>query len=125
MKTSLIYEPTPKESRRQIREGTILDVAEAVNNLVQVMCSAQDKFWSAEPIQLAEDLNEDLPSALALMAANTALAATANASLDLLKLSRYSKRVPLEIGNPDIAFDGTAFVYTEPPIIEPTPLGDL
>ena len=123
----LLHTPTAAEYRRQTREQSVRDVAEAANHLVQVMRSAHAKFWAVDPIQLADDLNEDLPAALSLMAANTALATTANASLDLLNLPQYSKRAPLEIGNPTITFDGKAFVYTEPPIIEaePTPLKDL
>ena len=112
---SLLHEPTAAESRRLIREKSIRDVAEATNNLVSIMLSAHQQFWSVDPVQLVEDLNADLASSLSLMAANTALATTANASLDLLNLPQYAKRVPTEIGHPDITFDGTAFIYTEPP----------
>lgn len=122
---SLLHEPTAAESRLLIREKSIRDVAEAANNLVSIMLSAHQQFWAVEPVQLVEDLNAELESSLSLMAANTALATTANASLDLLNLPQYTKRVPTEIGNPNITFDGTAFVYTAPPIIEPEPAPEL
>jgi len=133
----LLHEPTAAETRRLIREKSIRDVAEAANHLVSIMLSAHQQFWSVEPVQLVEDLNEDLPAALSLMAANSALATTANASLDLLNIAQYSKRAPTEIGNPNITFDAQTpsdivdgiemgnpagtnlFVYTAPPVIEP------
>jgi len=134
---SLLHEPTAAESRRLIREKSIRIVAEATNHLVSVGIEENRKFWAVDPEQLVADLNADLEASLALMAANTALFAGPNASLDLLNIPEYTKRVPLEIGNPTITFDAQTpstiingiekgnpkgtnlFVYTPPAVIEP------
>ena len=112
---SLLHTPTAAESRRLIREKSILCVAEALNNLVSIGAVEHRKFWGVDPVQLVDDLNGDLANALALMSANSDLFAAANTSLDILNLPQYAKRAPTEIGHPDITFDGEAFVYTAPP----------
>lgn len=117
---SLLHQPSPAEERRIEREKIILTVAEAVNNLACVSKNAYEKFWSAEPVQLVADLNENLSASLATMQANSAVAAAVNAQLDLINLENYSTRIPSAL--PDhITFDSELgqFIYTAPVIEEP------
>ena len=60
-------------------------------------------------------LNADVPTTLAIFAANTALANAVNESLDLTGRSELSTRVPTEFGRHDIAFVDGQFVQQEPP----------
>ena len=113
-----ITQPTPEQSRQNDRDSIVLSIVEAVNHLASTLISGNQKFWSAEPQQLVEDLNADIENSESLMLANTKLGAVLNSHLDKLDLPKYSKRVSLEIGHPDITFDGSQFVYTEPVIEE-------
>ena len=109
---------TPEQARQNGRDSVVLSIAEAVNHLATTMISGNQKFWAAEPVQLVEDLNANIETSVPLMLANTQLGAVLNDHLDKLDLPQYTKRVPLVIGNPNISFDGSTFVYTEPVIEE-------
>ena len=115
---SLLHEPTPAEKRRAEREAIILDVAEAVNHLAVISKNAYSRFWSAEPVQLVADLNDNIYASLATMQANAAIAAAVNAQLDLINLPQYTTRIPSALPE-GIAFDGQQFTYTAPEPIQP------
>ena len=109
-----ISQQTPAQARQIKRDTLALRVAEAVNHLAATLISVNKEFYAVDSEQLVEDLNADLENSLSLMQANANLGAVINSHLDELDLPKYSKRVPLEISDPAISFDGSAFVYTAP-----------
>ena len=118
---SLLHTPTAAESRRTFRENLMLKVAEATHHVASTELLAHEEFWAVEPVQLVAELNADLANSLALMAAQNAQAVMHNTSLALFAdvknsdgSQRFPNRAPTEIGNPNITFDGTEFVYTAP-----------
>lgn len=99
-----------------VKDSLILQVAEATHHLASVLATTNARFWSFPTDRLLAVLNADVPATLATFAANSALAATVNASLDALNLPQFSRRAPTEQGRDDITFNGIEFAYdaTEP-----------
>tara|TARA_R110002110_G_scaffold83509_1_gene216729 strand:- start:37 stop:396 length:360 start_codon:yes stop_codon:yes gene_type:complete len=112
---SALHTPTATEKRRADRELLVYAAAEAAHNLASVLKSCHSRFWTAEPVQLAADLNADPAAALAMMGGNAMLGAAVNAQLDALNLPQYPSRAPIEIGGGFAYTPETGFVYTAPP----------
>jgi hypothetical protein len=86
------------------------------------MEAVNKRFWSRPTDRLLAVLNDNVTVTLATFAANTALGAVVNASLDAINLLQFPVRAPVEPGRTDITFDGTQFVYVPPdPESEPVP----
>lgn len=110
---SILYKSTPEEQRRAFRDDIALKIAEAANNLASVARSGYEAFWAVDPQQLVADLNADLASSLAMLAANSSFATVINAQLNALNLPEFPARIP-DAMPPGFAFDGTSFRYTPP-----------
>mgnify|MGYP003633514837 FL=1 len=118
---SSLHTPTDTEKRRADRESLVYAAAEASHNLASVLKSCHSRFWTAEPVQLAADLNDNPAAALAMMGGNVMLGAAVNAQLDALNLPQYPSRAPLEIGENFTFTQEGVFIYTAPPEQEPDP----
>lgn len=111
---SALHTPTASEKRRADRELLVYEAAEAAHNLAAVLKSSHARFWAAEPVQLAADLNDKPAAALAMMGGNVMLGTAVNAQLDALNLPQYPSRAPLEIGAGFTFTPEYGFIYTEP-----------
>jgi hypothetical protein len=111
---------TPLETKRaEVRKVTI-DSLSAANTLAGAMAYGYSVFWQAEPAEMLEFLNNNVPNNLDLLMSNSELGAIINAKLNDANLPEYSARVPLSMPV-GYAFNGTEFTYTAPVIPEPLP----
>ena len=115
---SILRQLTQAEADLAAKEALVLQAGEATHHLASVLATTNAAFWQLPTDRLLAVLNADVPATLATFAANTALGAAVNASLDALGVPQFSHRAPVEPGRTDIVFDGTAFVYVAP---EPEP----
>lgn len=112
----MLEEFTPLELKRaQVREIT-LDALNVADHLAKTMAHGYAVFWSSEPIEMIEFLNQNIPNNLDLLTSNSELGTIINAKLDAANLPEFVARVPLSMPS-GYAFNGTAFVYTAP--VEP------
>jgi len=111
----LTTQKTEAEKREEKRDELITQTASALNHLAVTMTAKNKAFWAVDSEQLVRDMNADVVRYEALLSFNSSLGLAVNATLDELADSRYTKRVPLEIGNPGITFENGLFFYTETP----------
>ena len=100
------------------KDAGIFRSAEALHYAATVLKAENDRFWRVPTERLLAVLNADLALTFATFAANTAASTAINALLDEVGDSRLTARAPTEPGRRDIVFDGAAFVYVAPPVIE-------
>lgn len=110
---------TPFEADMQLKQKLVLQVAEATNHLASVLAATNETFWNLPTDRLLAILNADIAVTMATFGVNSSLGGPVNASLDLLGSPDFSHRAPMVAGRPDIVFDGTAFVYVPPVVVEP------
>lgn len=115
---AIIRQLTQFESDLASKNSVVLQVAEATHHLASTLDAASNQFWGLPVDRLLAVLNHDIPVTLETLSTNSALGTAVNASLNALNLPQFSKRAPTEIGNPDIVFNGEAFIYVEPPVEE-------
>ena len=110
-------------------DSLVMDAAEAAHHLASIAFEANRRFYSLPPDRAVAVMNADVQRTLAVFAAQNALAAAVNPHLDAVVADdpdlagRFRKRIPTEIGNSHITFDGTEFVYT-PPVVGEPPAGE-
>jgi len=118
----LTTQKTDAQKREEKRDNLIMQTASALNHLAVTMTAANQAFWAVDAEELVEDMNADFDRYESLLDFNTTLGLAVNVTLDELADNRYTKRVPLEIGNSEITLENGAFVYTPTP--EPEELGE-
>lgn len=115
---------TPKTQLQldlDMKDISVLRVAEALNHAAATLKRENDLFWSLPTDRLLAVLNADVALTLATFGANTAVGTPINAILDQLGDPRFSSRAPTDTGRTDIVFNGTQFVQVLPeaPVEEP------
>lgn len=118
----MIHKPsTQLEADLLAKDALVIRAAEATHHLASVLKGCNEQFWSLPTERLLAVLNESIADTLAAFQANTVLGTACNQHLDAIGLPNLSTRAPLEMGRTDIVFDGQAFTYVPPPVIEEEP----
>ena len=104
-----------------------LRIAEAVNHLIVTQINANTEFWNMSNEDILAELNADISETLSIFTGNTTLGNALNETQTTLNVldekgnAVFPARAPVEPGRTDIVFNGTAFVYVPPEVIEETP----
>lgn len=106
---SLLTELTQLEIDLRAKDESVLRCAEVAHGLAVALKNEHARFWSLPTDRLLDVLNHNVPSTLAMFAANSAAGQTINALLDQVNDPRFSTRAPIATGRTDIVFDGTTF----------------
>lgn len=115
---SILRTLTEAEADLAAKDQLVMQVGEATHHLAVMLTAASEKFWSLPTDRLLAVLNADVLASAATLTANTDLGAAVNTSLDALGCERFPTRAPLS-GRADITFDGEAFIWVAPAIVEP------
>lgn len=115
---SILRQLNEAEADLAAKDQLVLAVGEATHHLAVTLSAASENFWSLPTDRLLAVLNADVLASAATLTANADLGEAVNASLDALGCDRFTFRAPLS-GRADITFDGEAFVWVAPAIVEP------
>lgn len=107
---SIIRQLTELESDLQKKDSMVLQAAYAVDQVARTLSETHQTLSQLPTERLLALLNYDLVGTLATLEANNVIGAVVNVSLDSLNHPQFSTRAPIEVGFPDITFDGVAFV---------------
>jgi hypothetical protein len=109
---SIIRQFTELESDLQKKDSMVLQAAYAVDQVARTLSETHQTLSQLPTARLLALLNHDVADTLATLAANNAIGAAVNTSLDELDYPLFATRAPVEVGFPNITFDGTSFVAT-------------
>ena len=107
---SIIRQLTQLESDLQKKDSMVLQAAYAVDQVARTLSETHQTLSQLPTERLLALLNYDVASTLATLEANNTIGAAVNASLDELNYPLFTTRAPIDVGFPDITFDGNSFI---------------